>query len=112
PAVETASREWHDLCAREGSPYTLKEAALMVESGSHRHLDFLIVVTAPEPLRIQRVMQRDALSEEQVRARIRHQLPEPDKVALADFVICNDGEQALEPQVKAIHERLLGHMAS
>ncbi|MBK7936378.1 MAG: dephospho-CoA kinase [Lewinellaceae bacterium] len=107
PAVEQHSRAWHEEQAARGCPYTLKEAALMVESGSHRFLDFLIVVTAPESLRIRRVMQRDGLTEEQVRARIAGQLPEPDKVKLADFIVVNDGVQMLIPQVWRLHRFLL-----
>jgi len=107
PAVEAESLRWHEDQQAEGAPYTLKEAALMIESGSHRHLDFLIVVTAPEPLRIQRTMLRDGLSEEQIRARIRNQLPESEKVALADFLIQNDGTRHLIPQVMDIHQALL-----
>lgn len=107
PAVEAESIDWHEHQAEVGCPYTLKEAALMIESGSHKHLDFLIVVTAPEDLRIQRVMERDGLSEDQVRARMRGQLPETDKVALADFVIVNDGSKMLLPQVWAAHRAVL-----
>lgn len=107
PAVEAESLRWHQDRQAEGALYTLKEAALMIESGSHRHLDFLIVVTAPEALRIQRTMQRDGLSEEQVRARIRSQLHESEKVALADFLIQNDGTRHLIPQVMEIHQTLL-----
>ena len=108
PAVETHSRRWHEEQCRTGAPYTLKEAALMVESGSHRQLDRLIVVTAPDGLRIRRVMKRDGISEEQVRARMAHQLPENEKLALADLVIRNDGEQGLIPQVWQIHQILTG----
>lgn len=107
PAVEAESKAWHERQAQAGAPYTLKEAALMIESGSHLHLDFLIVVTAPEPIRIRRVMERDQLSEEQVRARIRGQLPEAEKVALAQFVVVNDGGQLLLPQIWAAHQLIL-----
>ncbi len=107
PAVEAESRDWHERQAKSGVPYTLKEAALMVESGGHKYLDFLIVVTAPEPLRIQRVVQRDGLAEEQVRERIRNQLPEAEKVKWADFLIQNDGTQHLIPQVVAVHQKLI-----
>ena len=108
PAVEADSRRWHEAQCRAGLSYTLKEAALMIESGSHRHLDRLIVVTAPEALRIRRVMERDSVAEEQVRSRMAHQLPEADKIALADFVIRNDGELPLIPQVWQIHQSLSG----
>jgi dephospho-CoA kinase len=107
PAVEAKSLEWHQEMAQTGAPYTLKEAALMMESGSHRHLDFLIVVTAPEELRIQRVVARDGIQEEQVLARMKAQLPEADKVAAADFVIVNDGERQLIPQVLEAHRAIL-----
>ncbi|MCS7035987.1 MAG: dephospho-CoA kinase [Saprospiraceae bacterium] len=107
PAVERHSRAWHEQQALSGCPYTLKEAALLVESGSHRFLDALIVVTAPEEVRIRRVMERDGVAEEVVRARLRHQAPEAEKVALADFVILNDGQHALIPQVWRIHRTLV-----
>lgn len=112
PAVEKASLAWHQEQSQKGAVYTLKEAALMVESGSHLHLDFLIVVSAPEPLRIQRVVQRDGLSEEQVQARIRGQLPEADKLALADFVVYNDGQHLLLPQIWHIHQQILARLKS
>lgn len=107
PAVERHSRAWHEEQAALGKPYTLKEAALLVESGSHRFLDRLIVVTSPEPLRIRRVMQRDGLTEAQVRARMNSQLPESEKVKLADFVVTNDGVRMLIPQVWGLHRILL-----
>lgn len=105
PAVEHHSRRWHEALPEE-LPYSLKEAALMVESGSHVHLDQLIVVTAPEALRVARVVARDGVSEAQVLARMAHQLPEADKVALADEVIVNDGQRSLVKQVWDIHQRL------
>jgi dephospho-CoA kinase len=106
PAVERHAAAWHGEQAALGHAYTLKEAALLIESGSYRHLDRLIVVTAPEDERIRRVMQRDGLDEAAVRARLRSQLPETEKVALADLVIVNDGRQALIPQVLAVHRAL------
>lgn len=107
PAVERDSLAWHQAAGVKGAPYTLKEAALMIESGSHRHLDVLIVVSAPEEIRIQRVMQRDGSDAEAVRARIRNQLPESEKTALADYLIVNDGSHLLLPQVLEIHKSLL-----
>ncbi len=107
PAVERHSTAWHEEQARLGMPYTVKEAALMIESGSYRHLDFMIVVTAPEHLRVQRVVQRDHLTEAQVLARISKQMPEAEKVKLADFVIYNDEQQMLIPQVWEAHKTIL-----
>jgi dephospho-CoA kinase len=104
PAVGRHNRTWQE--AQKDVPYTLKEAALLVESGSYRHLDALIVVTAPEVLRMRRVVQRDGLDETAVRARMARQLPEEDKVKLADFVVVNDGTHLLIPQAAAIHASL------
>jgi dephospho-CoA kinase len=107
PAVEAHARAWHEAKAAEGHPYTLKEAALMVESGSYKHLDCLIVISAPENLRIERVVKRDGISEAQVRARMQHQLPEQKKLDLADFIIVNDGQNSLIRQAWETHQSLL-----
>lgn len=104
PAVANDSREWNR--AQSDVPYTLREAALIFEAGIDKQLDYVIVVTAPLELRIERVLRRDATSREAVEARISKQMPEPEKVKRADFVILNDGEQLLIPQVMAIHRQL------
>lgn len=106
PAVEEDSRLWHEALGQI-APYTVKEAALMIESGSHQFLDKLIVVTAPEAVRLARVVARDGLSEADVRRRMESQMPESEKVRLADFVIQNDGHAPLIPQVVALHQALL-----
>ncbi len=105
PAVLRDGNEWQQ--AQQHVPYTLKEAALLYESGSYLDLDQMIVVTAPKEVRIQRVMQRDQLSREAVEARIDKQMPEEEKVKKADFVIYNDGEKALIPQILSIHHQLI-----
>jgi len=107
PAVEHHSRTWHDQKVQAGHSYTLKEAALLVESGGHLLLDVLIVVTAPEEIRIRRVMERDGIPESAVRARMRNQMPEAEKTALADYLIVNDGQRLLIPQVWTMHRKLL-----
>ena len=80
----------------------------MIESGSYRHLDYLIVVSAPESVPIERVMRRDGATEEQVRARISKQMPEAERLKHADIVIHNDGQQLLIPQVWQAHRKLTG----
>ncbi|MDX1667272.1 MAG: dephospho-CoA kinase, partial [Saprospiraceae bacterium] len=78
PAVRRDADHWH--LNQSGVPYTLKEAALLFESGSYRYLDRIISVTAPRALRIKRVMKRDGVSRGKVLARIEHQIPEAEKV--------------------------------
>lgn len=105
PAVQRHSDTWHQ--AQLHVPYTLKEAALLFESGSYKNLAKIIVVTAPLDVRIQRVMQRDNVGREAVEARIAQQMPEEEKIERADFLIVNDGTSVLIPQVLKIHEVLL-----
>lgn len=107
PVVAADSESWNEVLAQNGFAYSLREAALLIETGSYRLLHKLIVVTAPEEERIQRVMMRDNVTKEQVQARINAQIPEREKVKLADFVIQNTDLISLAQQVQKIHEQLL-----
>lgn len=104
PAVHRDGELWHQS---QNAPYTLREAALLYESGGYSLLDKMIVVTAPAELRIQRVTARDGTERAAVEARMAQQWPEEEKVALADYIIRNDGETALLPQILEIHRCLL-----
>ena len=70
-------------------------------------MDKIIVVTAPLDLRVNRVMERDGATKEEVMAREQKQMDESKKVALADFVINNDGSISLVQQVHQIHQKLM-----
>jgi dephospho-CoA kinase len=104
PIVQEDADQWHQ---KQQAPYTLKEAALLFESGSFRNLNKIIAVYAPVEVRIQRVMQRDQVSKSQVMSRIEKQLSDADKIQLADFVVTNNGQSPLIPQIQHIHQRLL-----
>lgn len=104
PAVIQEGLDWAE---RQQTAYSLKEAALLFESGSYKTLDYTILVTAPIALRMQRVMERDRVSSEQVLDRMAKQLPDEDKIQLADFVINNDEATPLLPQVLALHYKFL-----
>lgn len=104
PAVRRRFAHWVD---DQRSPYVLVEAALLVDTGWYRNMDHLIVVTAPESLRVQRVMDRDGVPEVQVRARMHNQAGEAERLAVAESIIRNDGEELIIPQVLALHERLV-----
>lgn len=106
PAVLADGELWH--ARQKKAPYTLKEAALLFESGSHELLDLIIMVYAPLDLRLARVMQRDGVTKEAVEARMKHQLPEAEKMRHSDFVIVNDGTRSLVEQVWEVHRRLVG----
>lgn len=104
PAVRQAFSDWAE---QQDAPYVLMEAAILFESGSYRSLDFSILMTAPEELRIQRVMKRDGTDREQVISRIRNQWPEEKKIELADFIITNDESTFLTMQVLDVHKKIL-----
>lgn len=104
PIVIQEAKDW---AARQKTRYSLKEAALLFESGSYKELDYTILVTAPLELRVQRVMHRDGMTEQQVRERISKQLSDEEKLQLTDFVIVNDGITPLLPQVWTLHQKFL-----
>lgn len=89
------------------SNYTLKEAAVMIESGSARNLDYLIVVTAPQADRIERIAKRDDASREDIKNRMENQLSDEERLKHADFIIHNTTLAHLREQVESIHEQLL-----
>ncbi|MCH2022726.1 MAG: dephospho-CoA kinase [Saprospiraceae bacterium] len=107
PAVYEDSKEWQVEQQSLGVSYTLKEAALLFEAGSYLALDKIIVVTAPEDVRIKRVMARDKVSREAVLARISKQMPQSKKEELADFVITNLEWESIDIQVSKTHRKLI-----
>lgn len=109
PATIAAAVRWMQ---KQTTPYVIKEAALLFEAGSAAALDYVIGVSAPEDLRIKRVMERDQITHEQVLARMSKQMNQEAKMKLCDFVIVNDEEQLILPQVLMLHEKFLGEMRS
>ncbi|MCS3795239.1 dephospho-CoA kinase [Niastella sp. OAS944] len=104
PATIRDSENW---MRRQTTPYAIKEAAIIFESGTQDQYDYIIGVTAPVPLRILRAMKRDGLTRDQVLARIEKQIQDVIKMRLCDFVIYNDEQQAIIPQVIKLHNTLL-----
>ena len=104
PATIEHAGKW---MAQQNSPYIIKEAALIFESGSHQQLDKVIGVYAPRELRIMRVVRRDKVTADEVLKRLDRQMNEEEKMKLCDFVLQNDEKQQLVPQVLKLHEELL-----
>jgi dephospho-CoA kinase len=105
PIVRLDAEEW--AIKYPDKPYLIREAALMIESGAHKDLDLLLVVTAPVKTRKDRVLKRDPFRRaEEIDKIIENQLPEVEKVKLANHIIINDGSQLLIPQVLSIHNML------
>ena len=103
PVTIQAAKDW---AAKQTSPYVIKEAALIFESAAADGLFKVIGVTAPMSLRIQRVMQRDGVSKEQVEARMQHQISDTIKMRLCDYVIENNNQEMVIPQVLEIDKAI------
>lgn len=100
-------RDAEDWLNKQTTPYAIKEAALIFESGSDKFLDIVIGVKSPLPLRLQRAMKRDNINSEEAMARIEKQMDEETKLSRCDFVIINDEQQMIIPQVLELHHKFL-----
>jgi len=88
-------------------PYTLHEAAVIYENGLEKQFDMIINVSASESIRLSRVKNRDGISDKEIRNRMQRQWADEIKNKLANFVIVNDGNHFLIPQVMKIHKKLI-----
>ena len=105
PFVLTDYENW--LLQIPKAPYSIREAAIMLESGTYKDLDVIILIDAPDELRIKRVIQRDKRSETEVQSIISRQWPMEKKRKFASFIIQNNEKQFLIPQVLHLHELLI-----
>ena len=103
PAVRIDFLQWAE---RQNAHYVIEEAALLFESNAYKLLDVVITVTCPEEIRIQRVIERDKTTRDNVLQRIKNQMPESEKVSKSDFVIINDDRHSLIDQVNNIHNKI------
>jgi len=106
PAVFRAFDVW-EKSVSPNVPYTLKEAALLFESGSYKMCDKNILVTAPLQVKINRVTSRDKVTEEQVKARMDKQFTDEQKADMADFFIQNTENYSIILQVLELHQKFL-----
>nr|WP_314554361.1 dephospho-CoA kinase [uncultured Capnocytophaga sp.] len=103
PALAEYFKQW---AKAQTSPYVLKEAAILFESGSYKDCDYIITVTAPEEVRIARVMARDHCTETQVRARMAQQWSDAQRIALSNAVIENIDLEKAKKEVRRINNEL------
>jgi dephospho-CoA kinase len=104
PAVAADFDAWATI---QTSPYVIKEAALLFETGAAKQLDYVINVSSPLKIRLNRVLLRDPYrSEMQVNQIIDQQLPDEQKNVRADFIIKNQENKLIIPQVLDIHNKL------
>jgi dephospho-CoA kinase len=105
-------RDAEEWMKRQTAPYVIKEAALLFESGSASGLDYVVGVQAPSHYRIKRAMERDGLKREEVLGRMNRQIDEDIKLRLCDFVIINNEQELVIPQVLELHSRFVGLRSS
>lgn len=87
PLVKNHFIEW--LKIHSNAPFVIKEVAILFETGGDKACDKIILVTAPEEIRIERAMKRDNTSKETIVRRMNNQLPESEKITKSDFIIHN-----------------------
>jgi len=104
PAAIKAGEHWAE---KQSSVYVIKEAALFFEAGSAEGMDYIVGVFSPQHIRINRVMKRDGVTRDEVLSRMKRQIQEEIKMRLCDFVILNDDQHLVIPQVLQLHEQFL-----
>jgi dephospho-CoA kinase len=97
PAV---GKDFADWVLQQTTPIVVQESAIIFEAGLEKRYDAIICVTAPETLRLNRTCARSGLRPEDVLARMRNQFPEEERIRRSDFVLINDGMNALIPQLE------------
>lgn len=103
PAVARHFQVWANSFS---SSIIFKEAAILFESGLNKLLDKTILVVAPEQVRLQRVIDRDKISVDNVKSRMANQATQDELIKLADYFINNDGKELVIPQLLGIIENL------
>lgn len=98
-------RDAENWMKAQTSPYVIKEAALLFESGSVSGLDFVIGVYSPQHVRLKRVMARDGVTRDEVLSRMQRQINEEMKMRLCDFVVLNNEQELVIPQVIALDKK-------
>jgi len=104
PVTMQDAEDWMN---KQISPYVIKEAALLFESGAAGQLDQVIGVYAPQHIRVKRVMERDGMTVEEIMKRMSRQIDEEMKMKLCNFIIVNNEQQLVIPQVLELHQRFI-----
>lgn len=107
PRVAEDYQKWFNVQQNRRCPYVVKEAALLYDSGSNRLLDKVIVVAAPDSVRMERVKERDKRSDLDIETIMKRQMPQEEMIQRADFVVENDGKSMILPQILKLHQLFL-----
>lgn len=104
PRVAAHFKKW---LAKQNSPYVIKEVAILFENGGHKQCDYVITVTAPREVRMERLLKRDDTTKEKVEAIMKNQWSDEEKVKLSDYIITNIELENTINQVEKIHVKIL-----
>jgi len=97
----------HWCSENQDKPYVIHEAAILFETGFYKEMRASVLVTAPEEIRIARVIRRDRTTGELIRQRMKNQWTDEQKAKLASYSILNDGLAPLLPAILEIHKKLI-----
>jgi dephospho-CoA kinase len=100
PAVKSHFKKW--ISQHESFPFIIYEAAILFESGSYKDFDKIITVTAPLEIRIQRVIERDKTSRDQVLKRMKAQWSDEERISKSDFVVENVNLETAKREIDKI----------
>ena len=103
PAVIRDFAAWAE--AQEGD-YVVLESAILLEAGLEEHVDVVVAVMAPKDIRLERAMQRDGVSREQIEERMRNQMSDDERTDRAKYAVVNIDIEELEEDVEQLHRRL------
>ncbi|WP_308992134.1 dephospho-CoA kinase [Mariniflexile litorale] len=104
PRVAMHFKKWQ---LKQDAPYVIKEVAILFENGSYQECDYVITVTAPKAIRIERLLKRDVTTKDKVLAIMKNQWTDEEKVKLSDYVIINILLENTIKQVREIHLNIL-----
>ena len=104
PAVFKYFTKW---VARQDAPYSIMEAAILFESGAYRLMDRIVTVVTPLEERIERLVNGNMLTKEQIIARIRNQTDDESRIAKSDYVVYNSDNDMVIPPILGIHREMI-----
>lgn len=102
PAIRHDFSSWRSRQVEQGFKACIIESAILLQASLVSYVDYIVVVTASEALRLQRACMRDKVDEAVIRERMRHQLSQDELIRQADFVVHNEPNQALQPQLDTL----------
>jgi dephospho-CoA kinase len=104
PKVASHFNKW---MRKQTAPYVIKEAAILFENNTYKSFDFIITVTAPKEIKIERLLKRDDTSLKKIDDIMKNQWTDEEKIKYSDFVIVNKSIENTEIQVAKIHAKII-----